>query len=65
MKTEAMTQRLYHFECPECCYDDAEHGSLATEAERLCPLCASDSLHLVYLKRWPASEDEQNASPRP
>ncbi len=49
--------RRWHFECPECEYDDREAGQLATNNEIYCPLCASDSGHIVTLKRWLQDEN--------
>lgn len=42
----------YHFECPQCGYDNKEAGRLFAENEKDCPLCFSDGFHLVRLKRW-------------
>ena len=47
--------RIWHFECPICEYDDIEHGSLALAAEMWCPRCFSDSLQVVRLRTWLAS----------
>jgi hypothetical protein len=45
----------YHFECPECEFDDTEAGALATETQIFCTLCFEDSGHIVRLRRWPAT----------
>ena len=42
----------WHFACRSCGYDDKEAGRLATDEERTCPLCASDSGHVVSLEKW-------------
>jgi hypothetical protein len=49
----AMTR--YHFECPECEFDDTEAGALATETQIFCTLCFEDTGHIVRLRRWPAT----------
>lgn len=52
------TQRRWHFECPDCQYDDKEAGFLRTDDEIYCPMCWADSLHLVVLRRWKGNGDE-------
>ena len=46
-----MSERLYHFECPECGYDDAEAGVLATEKQCYCGLCAGDTGKEVLIRK--------------
>lgn len=48
----------YHFYCDQCDYDDVEAGRLLAESEEYCPLCLSDSAHLVLVKRWPEGTEE-------
>lgn len=47
-----MAERRWHFECPDCQFDDKEAGELATDSEVYCPLCAADSGHTVTLRKW-------------
>jgi hypothetical protein len=46
-----VTERLFHFECPVCGFDDNEAGSLASESQIYCGLCAEDNGKDVLLKR--------------
>lgn len=56
---------LFHFECPECQFDDAEARALASDALRNCPMCLSDSGHVVALRKWPATETTMTDAPEP
>ena len=56
--TPSKTPLMYHFRCPECEYSDEEAGSLATESQRYCGLCAGDTGRDVRLIRWIATESE-------
>jgi hypothetical protein len=48
---------LWHFECPECGFSDAEFGGPASSAESIhCEVCLEDG-QTVRLKRWPAEEN--------
>ena len=47
---------LFHFECPECEYDDKEAGALAERSPLCCPLCLEDTGRFVPLRMWPAEQ---------
>jgi hypothetical protein len=47
----------YHFQCPECGFDDKEAGQFATEKQIYCGLCAGDNGRDVLLHRWPATPE--------
>jgi len=51
-KGNGMSEQGWHFECPVCGFDDAEHGRLATDAQIYCGECAGDNGRDVLLKRW-------------
>lgn len=42
----------WHFECPDCGYDDQEYGRLAEDREIWCGLCATDGGKERRLVRW-------------
>lgn len=46
----------FHFECPECEFDDKEAGWLAERSPLFCPLCLIDTGHFVPLRMWPADD---------
>jgi hypothetical protein len=52
---------LWHFECPECGFTDAEIGHPARADTIHCEVCLQDGAR-VRLKRWPA--DVSGALPR-
>lgn len=50
--------RRWHFECPECEFDDKEAGQLADDDTIYCSMCAEDTGHIVLLRRWLADQPE-------
>lgn len=45
---------LYHFDCPECGYNDIKARTLAEELEVFCTACVAETGEDVMLVRWPA-----------
>lgn len=50
---------MFHFECPECQFSDDEAGFLSLAEVMFCPLCESDTRHVVQCRTWRASEGKK------
>ena len=47
---------LWHFQCPECGFGDAEFGGPASSGDSIhCEICMEDG-HTIRLKRWPVED---------